>query len=103
MHIFLCSVHIFLCKRAGKTGWLLTRFIFRRKRFKSFRLCGTGEPVIETGKYEIFRKPFMDYNRRCEMDCVKASKWIFFNNPIDVSIEHVVDLHTDKALPVLVK
>ena len=45
----------------------------------------------------------MDYHRRCEMDCVETSKWIFSDHPIDVFIEIAVDLHTDEALPVLVK
>jgi len=46
----------------------------RRKGFKPFRLGGGDQPVVETGKYEIFRKPFMDHHGRCEMDCVEASK-----------------------------
>jgi hypothetical protein len=43
-----------------------------RKGFKSFRLGGGGKPVVETGKYEIFRKPLMDHHGGCKMDCVEA-------------------------------
>ena len=70
---------------------------------KSLRLSGRGKPIVETGKYEIFRKPFMDHHGRREMNCVEAPKWVPFNHPIDVSIEFAVDLYTDKALPILMK